>query len=81
MIIIRKPIDIISHGDGKRYTSITKYEKALDQKGQYIMSDNEFKKMREQLRDESSSAPKPKENFNHIHIDFNNDTVTKSTRD
>ena len=81
MVLIRKGIDIISPSDGKRYTDITVYEKSLDKKGQYIMTQTEFHHLREKLRDESMSAPKKKEDFNHVHIDLANDRVIKSKRD
>ena len=81
MVFIRKSIDIISPSDGKRYTDVTKYEKSLDKKGQYVMSDGEYKRMREKIRDEAASKPKSKEDFNHVHIDFANDRVIKSKRD
>ena len=78
MVLIRKGIDIISPSDGKRYTDITVYEKSLDKKGQYIMTQTEFHHLREKLRDESSSSPKKKEDFNHVHIDLANDRIIKS---
>lgn len=80
MVFIRKPIDVISHGDGKHYTSITQYEKALDKAGQHIMSDREFKNMREKARD-SDTTPKKTSDHNHVHIDCNNGRVITSRRD
>jgi hypothetical protein len=81
MAFIRKNIDIISPSDGKRYTDVRKYEKSLDQKGQYVMSEREFKNMREKLRDEASSQPKKREEYNHVHIDLANDKIIKSKKD
>jgi hypothetical protein len=81
MVLIRKSIDIVSPSDGQHYTDIVKYEKSLDQKGQYIMSDREFKDMRDKLRDESASRPKKVDETNHVHIDLANDRIIKSKRD
>jgi hypothetical protein len=78
MAHIRKGIDIVSHSDGKRYDSLSKYEKSLDQRGQHIMSDKDFRQLREKLRDEESSMKKeraPSTAFSHVHIDLNNDKV------
>lgn len=81
MVFIRKSIDIVSPSDGKHYTDVRKYEKSLDQKGQQVMTDREYRHLREKLRDESASKPRPKEEFNHVHIDLANDRVIKSKRD
>ena len=81
MAFIRKSIDIISPSDGVHYTDVVKYEKSLDRKGQYVMSDREFKQMREKLRDDSASRQKNKEEFNHVHIDLANDKIIKSKKD
>ncbi len=81
MAFIRKSIDIISPSDGMRYTDVAKYERALDQKGQQVMSEREFKRLNEKLKDEARSQPKKKEDYNHVHIDFANDRVTKSKID
>lgn len=78
---IRKSIDIVSPSDGKRYTSITEYERSLESKGQYIMEDKTFRELKERLQDEVISTPKPRDNSNHVHIDLANDTIQKSHRD
>lgn len=78
MAFVRKGIDIISPSDGKHYTSITQYEKALDRAGQHIMSDREYKEVREKAGD---FKVEKQENYNHVHIDFNNGRVEKSRRD
>lgn len=80
MVNIRKSIDIISPADRQHYTSITQYEKALDKAGQHIMSEREFKDMREKCRD-VDSTPKKVNDHNHVHIDFNNGRVITSKRD
>jgi hypothetical protein len=81
MAFIRKNIDIISPSDGLRYTDVRKYEKSLDQKGQYVISDKEYRVLREKLQDEGRSQQKKKEEFNHVHIDLANDRIIKSRRD
>ncbi len=81
MVLIRKPIDLISPADGKRYTSITKYEQALDRAGLQIMSERQFKDMREKIYDEERTPQKPNEHFNHVHIDLANDRIIKSKKD
>jgi hypothetical protein len=81
MVFIRKSIDIISPSDGKRYTSITQYEKSLHSRGQDIMSEKRFHELRDQLRDTEKAPPPKRDETNHIHIDFNNGTVEKSKRD
>lgn len=81
MAFIRKSIDIISPADGKRYTDVVKYEKALDRQGQQVMSESEFKRLNEKLKDEARSQPKKKEEYNHVHIDFANNKVIKSKID
>jgi hypothetical protein len=81
MVHIRRPIDLVSHSDGKRYTSLREYEKSLEDRGQYIMSDREFRETREKLLDEAHSQPKKRETHNHVHIDIANDRIEKSTRD
>lgn len=81
MVFIRKSIDVISPSDGKRYTSITQYEKSLESKGQYIMEDKSYRHLKERLNDEIRSAPAAqKEAYNHVHIDINNGRVEKSVR-
>lgn len=72
MVYIIRPIDIISHSDNKHYTSMKKYEKSLDDKGQHIMSDREYKQLREKVLDTEGKREKPKPMHNHIHIDVNN---------
>lgn len=81
MVFIRKSIDIVSPSDGIRYTDVRKYEKSLDQKGQQVMSDREYKHLREKLSDEAASKPKKRKDYNHVHIDLANDRVTKSKID
>lgn len=81
MVTIRKSINLVSPADGKRYTSITKYEQSLDREGLQIMSERQFKDMREKIYDEERSVQKPKENFNHVHIDLANDRIIKSHKD
>ena len=81
MAFIRKSIDIISPADSQHYTSITQYEKALDSKGQHIMSDREYKQTKEKIMDEMRSAPVKKDDSNHVHIDFANGRIEKSRRD
>lgn len=78
MAFVRKSIDIISPADGKHYTSITQYEKALDKAGQHIMSDREYKETRERAGDYKVEK---QDNHNHVHIDFNNGRVEKSRRE
>ncbi len=78
---IRKSIDIVSPADGQRYTSITQYEKSLHSRGQDIMTDKSFKETVERLRDTEKAPPPKRDESNHIHIDFNNGTVTKEKRD
>ena len=75
MVYIRKSINIISPSDGKHYDSLAKYEKSLDQKGQHIMSEGDYKRLREKLIDESNSVKKEKKRsaYSHVHIDLNND--------
>lgn len=81
MVHIVRPIDIISHSDGKHYTSLRAYEKSLDAKGQYIMEDRHYRQLSEKLQDEAHSAPRSKApEYNHVHIDFNNGSVEKSLR-
>lgn len=81
MAHIRKSIDIISPSDGKRYTSISKYEKSLDSKGQYVMEEKAYNRLREKLMDESRSTNKNKPIPNHVHIDLNNGRTEISERD
>lgn len=81
MAHIRKSIDIISPSDGKRYTSIAKYEKSLDSKGQYIMEEKTFNRLRERLIDEGNSVHKSKPEYNHVHIDLNNGRTEISKRE
>lgn len=81
MVAYIRPIDIISHSDGKRYTSMRQYERSLESKGQYIMEDRTYRQMREQLSDNVNSAPVKKEEFNHVHIDLANDRIIKSVKD
>lgn len=76
---IRKSIDIVSPHNNQRYSSIKEYEKALQNDGCDIWTDKQFKETREKLLDQSLSKPKSKpEEFNHIHIDFNNGRIEKS---
>jgi hypothetical protein len=81
MAFIRKIINIVSPMDGKRYDSLFKYEKSLDKAGCHIMTDTDFKRMKEKVEDEARSKPKKKEDHNHVHIDLNNDRIIKSKRD
>jgi len=81
MAFIRRSIDIISPSDGRHYTSITQYEKSLDIKGQHILSDREYRDMKDRTLDQAHSAPQKKEDFNHVHIDFNNGRIEKSKKD
>ena len=81
MVYVRKPIDIVSPSDGKRYTSISEYEKSLDRKGHYIMEDKTYKQLKERLLDEQKTPSKPEPAYNHIHIDFANGRVEKSVKD
>lgn len=81
MVHIRKSIDIISPLDGKRYDSISKYEKSIERAGCNIMEDKVYRQTRERLIDEANSAKRaPEKPENHVHINFNNDTVTTSYR-
>lgn len=80
MANLRKSIDIVSPSDGIHYTDVVKYEKALDQKGQHVMSDGEYRRLKEKLNDESRSQGRKSEDFNHVHIDMANDRITKSKR-
>lgn len=78
----RKSIDIISPHNGKHYTEVTKYERDVDRAGKHILTEREFKDMREKCRDEMSSKPiPPKEQINHVHIDFANGRVIKTRKD
>lgn len=81
MVYVIKPIDIVSHSDGKRYTSTKEYEKALHAKGQDVMTDKGFKEMRERLYDERRSAPPKDVGHNHVHIDLRNGKVETSKQD
>jgi len=81
MAFIRKSIDVVSPSDGQHYTSITQYEKSLDRRGQHIMEDKSYRQLSEKLKDEMRSAPKKKEEHNHVHIDFANGRIEKSKRD
>ncbi len=45
------------------------------------MEDKTFKQLSEKLNDERNTVQKPKEQFNHVHIDFNNGRVEKSVKD
>lgn len=80
MVHIIRPIDIISHSDSKHYTSMKKYEKSLHDKGQHIMSDREYKQIREKLLDTQGHREKPKPAHNHVHIDFNNGRIETSVK-
>lgn len=77
MVFIRKPIDIISRADGKHYTSVTAFEKALDKQNCWVYTEKEFQRMKEKILDESRSAPKQKL-YNNVNIDLNNDRIEKS---
>ena len=81
MVFVHKPIDVISHADGKRYTSTREYDKAHEARGQYVMSEKQYQETRERLIDESKSVRKEPERYNHVHIDFANGRVIKSKKD
>lgn len=79
MVFIIKPIDIVSHHNGKRYTSTRQYERDLHKDGCDVMSDKQYRETREQLLDAERSAPKKAPDpVNHVHIDFNNGRIEKS---
>lgn len=78
---IIKSIDILSHQNGKRYSSTRQYERDLQQAGCNVMSDKSFKEMRERLYDERHSVPKTSQPHNHVHIDLRNGNVTTSRKD
>ncbi len=76
-----KSREIFSHLDGKTYTSTREYEKSLHTTGHDVMTDKNFKQLSEKLHDERGVVQKPKEQYNHVHIDFNNGRVEKSIKD
>jgi hypothetical protein len=79
MVNIVKGIDIISHGDGKHYTSRMQLERSLESQGMYIKSDKECKQLIEKLNDIKHSKPKEyTEQHNHTHIDLRNMQATTS---
>lgn len=81
-MLTRKSIDIISPADGRRYESVTEYEKSVDKAGKYILTDREYKEMREKCYDERSTTQKTNpDSHNHVHIDFANGRVIKSRKD
>lgn len=80
MVFIRKPIDIISHADGKRYTSASEYDRSIERQNLHVMTEKEYKQTKERLMDEARSKPKKREEYNHVHIDFNNGRIEKSKR-
>lgn len=81
-MLTRKSIDIISPHNGQHYTDVTKYERDVDRSGKHILSEREYKEMREECRDNMSSKQiPPKEQVNHVHIDFDNGRVIKSRKD
>lgn len=81
MFGIRKSIDLVSHQNGKRYTSSREYERDLHNAGCDVMTDKSFKELRERLHDERNSTA-PKDNgHNHVHIDLRNGKVETSYRE
>lgn len=81
MFGIRKSIDIISHQNGKKYTSVRQYERDLHNAGCDVMSEKNFKQMRERLYDERNSSTPKDIGHNHVHIDLRNGKVETSYRD
>lgn len=80
-MLTRKSIDIVSPHNGRHYTEITKYERDVDRAGKHILTEREYKEMREECRDRMSSQPTPsKEQTNHVHIDFANGRVIKTRK-
>lgn len=74
MVNVIKGIDIVSHGDGKHYTSRMQLERSLEKQGMYIKPDKECKQLVERLNDEKhSKSREPQTNpHNHVHIDIRN---------
>lgn len=81
MVFVHKSIDVVSHADGKRYTSTREYDKAHHARGQDVMTDKAFKETRERLLDTERTPRKEPERYNHIHIDLANGRVIKEKRD
>jgi hypothetical protein len=81
VFIIKDSINVLSHADGKRYTSRREYERSLDKKSMQIMPDQQYKLMKEKIMDEIHSKPKKKEIYNHVHIDMANDRIEKSYKE
>lgn len=80
MVFIIKSREIFSHSDSKTYNSTREYEKALHSRGQDVMEEKRYKETVEKLKDERNVVQKPVEQFNHVHIDFNNGRVEKTMR-
>jgi hypothetical protein len=81
MVNVIRSIDVVSPADGKRYSSTREYDRSLERMDKQVMSDRSYKELREKIIDESKSAPQPREEINHIHIDIANGRIIKSKKD